>query len=333
VNPALLKSATLVLMMSAGFLAWRLRVLTPEAVRALSRFLVDFTLPALIIVSMQHPFSPELRDEAFLTLGISSAVYAVSIPVALLLARLLGAPRSSRGTYAFAASFSNVAFMGFPVMEALFGRESLFAVSVNNIPFQVLAFSAGIVMIASGHGPARSGAEPGAEPSSGSGAGTATRGTAAAPRLTLRSLVNPAIVATLVGFGFFLFSVRIGEPLYGALEALGSVTTPLSMVLIGAMLARAKLGRTLGEWRVWVLAAWRLFLHPVVLWLGLRALGAEGMILAVPVVVAAMPVAANTSILAEVYGGDSETASGLVFLSTVLSTLSIPLLARALFGA
>ncbi len=320
-SPALLKSATLVLMMSAGFLAWRLRVLTREAVQALSRFLVDFTLPALIVVSMQRPFSPELRDAAFLTLGISSAVYAVSIPAALLLARALGAPRNSRGTYAFAASFSNVAFMGFPVMEALFGRESLFAVSVNNIPFQVLAFSAGIVMIASGHEPA------------GNGAGTDSRGPRSSPRLSFRSLVNPAIVATLLGFGFFLFSVRVGEPLYGALEALGSVTTPLSMVLIGAMLARAKLGRTLGEWRVWVLSAWRLFLHPAALWLILRALGAEGMILAVPVVVAAMPVAANTSILAEVYGGDSETASGLVFITTVLSTLSIPLLARVLFGA
>ncbi|MBN1242093.1 MAG: AEC family transporter [Spirochaetales bacterium] len=316
--PALLKSATLVLMMAAGFLAWRLRVLTREAVQSLSRFLVDFTLPALIIMSMQRPFSPELRDEAFLTLGISSAVYAVSIPAALLLARLIGAPRRSRGTYAFAASFSNVAFMGFPVMEALFGRESLFAVSVNNIPFQVLAFSAGIVMIAPGRGHARDGA----------GSGGAT----SAPRLSLRSLVNPAIIATFVGFAFFLFSVRVGEPLRGALEALGSVTTPLSMVLIGAMLARAKLGRTLGEWRVWILSAWRLFVHPVALWLGLRALGAEGMILAVPVVVAAMPVAANTSILAEVYGGDSETASGLVFLSTVLSTVSIPLLSRALFG-
>lgn len=320
-SPALLKSATLVLMMSSGFLAWRLRVLTAEAVRALSRFLVDFTLPALIVISMQRPFSPELRDEAFLTLGISSAVYAVSIPAALLLARVLRPPRGSRGTYAFAASFSNVAFMGFPVMEALFGRESLFAVSVNNIPFQVLAFSAGVVMIASGHG------------SPGAAGGTHPEFRGAAPRLSLRSLVNPAIIATLLGFGFFLFSVRIGEPLHGALEALGSVTTPLSMVLIGAMLARAKLGRTLGAWRVWVLATWRLFLHPAALWLGLRALGADGMLLAVPVVVAAMPVAANTSILAEVYGGDSETASGLVFLTTVLSTLSIPLLARVLFGA
>lgn len=324
-SPALLKSATLVLMMSAGFLAWRLRVLTREAVQALSRFLVDFTLPALIIVSMQRPFSPALRDEAFLTLGISTAVYAVSIPAALLLARSLRAPRSSRGTYAFAASFSNVAFMGFPVMEALFGRESLFAVSVNNIPFQVLAFSAGIVMIASGRGSAEAGTE--------SGSGGDSRGQLSAPRLSIRSLVNPAIIATLTGFAFFLFSVRVGEPLYGALETLGSVTTPLSMVLIGAMLARARLGRTLGEWRVWVLAAWRLFLHPAALWFILRALGADGMILAVPVVVAAMPVAANTSILAEVYGGDSETASGLVFLTTVLSTLSIPLLARVFFGA
>ncbi len=309
--PSVLQSLVLFLLISVGFVAGKTGVLKGDTARTLSRFLVNFSLPAIIIISMQRPFSPELRDQALRILLISAIVYAASFPLAY--TAVLAYRRAKRpelGVHRFAMCFSNVAFMGFPVAEAFLGRESLFIVSIYNIPFQLLAFSVGVVMIA----------------------GRQER----APNTTafsaiLGTLLNPAIVSAFIGFALFLGSISIPEPIYSAMDILGGMTTPLAMIVIGVVLSQTKLSGVLGNIRIWATTAYRLALHPLLVYGCARAAGLDGLELAVPVLVSAMPVAANTTILAGVYGGDEVSASGLVFLSTLLSLLSIPLLGRLLF--
>lgn len=309
----MMQSLILFFLIAIGFMAGKLGVLRPETVKALSRFLIDFTLPAIIIISMQRPFNAELRNLSLRILAMSSLVYTVSFPLAYAFSMLYRkAPRAELGVHRFAMCFSNVAFMGFPVGEAILGRESLFIISIYNIPFQLLAFSIGAVMIA-GRSRVKSDGRQG---------------------LSARSLfssfikfLNPAIVSALVGFVLFLASVRIPEPLYSGLDLLGGMTTPLAMVVIGAVLAQSRLAGVLGNPRLWLTTAYRLLIHPLIIFGMAKALGLSGLELAVPVLISAMPVAANTTILAGVYGGDEVTASGLVFVSTALSLVSISVLA------
>lgn len=303
----MMQSLILFLLICAGFAAGKLGAIKRDTVKALSRFLVDFTLPAIIIISMQRPFSPALRDQSIRILVISSVVYALSFPLAYAAsAAYRKAGRAELGVHRFAMCFSNVAFMGFPVAESLLGKESLFVISIYNIPFQLLAFSVGIVMIAGKRtdGPRGLGA--------------------------VKSLLNPAIVSALIGFALFLGSVRIPDPLYSAMDLLGGMTTPLAMIVIGAILAQTRLGGVLGNPRLWLTTAYRLGVHPLLVFAAAKAVGLSGMELAVPVLVSAMPVAANSTILAGVYGGDDVTASGLVFASTLLSLVTIPLIGALL---
>ena len=117
------------------------------------------------------------------------------------------------------------------------------------------------------------------------------------------------------------------------MQLLGDTTTPLAMVLIGANLAATRLGSLFGNRRLWTTSAFRLALLPALVYLLAKAAGLQGLELSVPVLIAAMPVAANSSILATVYDGDADTASALVFLSTVLSLISIPLVGTFLTGS
>jgi hypothetical protein len=307
--PSVTQSFILFMLMLSGFTAGKVGVLKGETIRGLSRFLLDFTLPALIIHSMQRPFSADLRDQAFRILGLSALIYASAFPLAYVVTAFFGKSRPAEtGVHRFAMCFSNVGFMGFPVAEAILGRESLFMVSIYNIPFQLLAFSVGTTLIAA------QAKVPGSKP------GQVILSAA-------RSFINVPALAALVGFGFFMLAVRIPEPLFSTIGILGNTTTPLSMVLIGAVLAGTKLGNILGNPRVWVTTGYRLIVHPLVVFLLLRLLGLSGLERSVPVLIAAMPVAANTTILAGVYGGDDVTASGLVFISTLLSLATIPLIA------
>ncbi len=330
-SPAFSQSLILFMLIAAGFAAGRMGVLRPDSTRALSRFLVDFTLPAVIVMSMQRPFSPELRDQALRILLVSSTVYALSFPVAYALTLAYRrAGRAELGVHRFALCFSNVAFMGFPVAEALLGKESLFILSIYNIPFQLLAFSVGVVLIA-GRDPAAASGKAAAGVTDASTAPTAPLARlgvrlAAAARL----LLNPAVASALVGFGLFLGSVTIPQPIAPALDLLGGMTTPLAMVVIGAVLSQTRLSGVVANPRLWVTSFHRLASLPLLLYAGARAAGLAGLELAVPVLAAAMPVAANSTILAGVYGGDEVTASGLVFATTALSLATIPLIARLL---
>lgn len=321
--PSVTQSLVLFLMMLAGFAAGKLGILKGETVRSLSRFLLDFTLPALVVISMQKPFSPELRDQALRVLGLSAVVYGAAFPLAYGLTALYRrAPAAEKGVHRFAMCFSNVGFMGFPVAQSVLGPESLFMVSVYNIPFQILAFSVGIVLIR-GAGPA---APAGAEVPSAAGRTRPASGRLGGILAGAKAFMNPAVLAAVVGFALFLLSIRIPEPLYSAMLLLGETTTPLAMAVIGAVLAGSKLGKVFANPRIWITTAYRLALHPLIVYGLAAAFGLRGLELAVPVLIAAMPVAANTTILAGVYGGDEVSASGMVFISTILSLASIPIL-------
>ena len=149
--------------------------------------------------------------------------------------------------------------------------------------------------------------------------------------MSLADFVTPAGVSSFVGFALFLLEIPLPGPLLRAATLLGDTTTPLASLLIGSSLSGSSPRAFLSP-RVWLTSAYRLLLFPLALYAGLRALGFEGLLLGMPVVIAAMPVAANASILAEASGGDAETASRLVFVSTALSLATLPFLAALLFG-
>ena len=304
--PSTIQIFILFLLMAAGFAAGKLRILDEATVKKLSLFLVDFVVPCLIVVSMQEPLSPELRTRAFLVLGLSFGTYAIAFPLAFLLSKLMRLEGVEAGVHSFAAVFSNVAFMGFPVLQGLFGKGILFEASIATMPFQILAFSVGAAMLASGAG--------------------------RKAKLGIGAFVKPAGVAAVVGLGLFLLNVSIPGPILRSMTLLGDTTTPLSMCVIGAILAESDLGGALGDWRIWVSSAWRLLGLPLVTWGALRAIGIGGTTLGLLVVMTAMPAAANTTMLSAAYGGDHRRASSLVFLTTALSLVTIPLLAGILFG-
>jgi malate permease and related proteins len=296
--------AILFILILTGWAAGKLKLFPDKAVSGMSKLLMDVTMPALIISSMQRPFSLELLGESLSMLGISFAIYGASFAIGAVVPILLRARRGERGVLGYAIVFSNVGFMGFPVIEALYGHDAIFRAAIYNIPFNLFSYSLGAYMLA------RDGKKP--------------------LRFSPMLFVNPNVAAAVIGFVLFIAGITLPGPLGGAVELAGSTTTPLSMLLIGAMLSQGSILGNLGKPRVWAVSVVRLLVMPVLVYFGLKATGAHGYVLLVPAAIAAMPVAANTPIMAESYEADSLTASSAVTVSTLLSAASIPLIAAFL---
>ncbi|TAJ45248.1 AEC family transporter [Methanofollis fontis] len=293
---------TLFLLVCAGYAARRSGVIDDAMTTGTCRFLVNCALPALIISSMMVPFSADLLSACGGMLVITGIFYGVSLVIALLLPLLIRAPLAEQGTYAFLLLFSNTGFMGFPVVQTIFGDEGLFYAAIFNLPFNLLVFSVGIILLTRHRGGDEGRFDP-------------------------VILLNPGIIAVLIGFLIFVIPISLPVAVSGAVTALGSVTTPLSMIVIGAMLARIEPSEIFAGWRVYVVSGARLLLLPLVVWAVLSPFIHDPYLLGIPVVMAAMPAAANAAILAEEYRADTQLASQGVFISTLFCTLTIPFVA------
>jgi len=300
--PVIESILTLFILIAVGFTAFRSGVITRDGVSGLSSLLVNITLPCLILESMQVPVTGDRIGQMEMIFLIELVVYAVSFASAFLVPRLLKSARFESGVLGFMLIFSNLGFMGYPVCETFFGPESLFYVTLINIPFGLLVFTVGIFLLRP---------DLAREPD-------------------FRRICSPGLVASLVGLLFFFIGFVIPVPFSESISILGSVTTPLAMIVIGSLLATLPVGSMVADIRIWIISLFRLALIPIITLLLIRPFVSDPLLLGVPVLLAAMPVAANTVLLAEEYGVNSELASKGVFLSTVLSIMTIPVIALLL---
>ena len=288
-----------------GYVARKLGVLTDTINAGMSTLLVKITLPCTIFVSMLRPFTRTLLMESLATLLISAAVYLSGYVIGMGLARLMNAELEEKRVWQFALVFANVGYMGFPIIYAVYGYEGMIYTTMANVVFNILAFSLGVYLFKK------------------------DRDEEVRANLKL-ALFNPALVATYIGFFLFLTGLRPPEFIESGVGLVGGMTTPLSMLIVGSILAKSRLLTLVNDPRVLPVIFMRLVGIPLVALLVLRPFLHNDVMLGVIVILAAMPVAALTVIFAEQYKGNTAVASKLVALSSLLCLFSIPLISLLL---
>lgn len=288
----------LFLVLLGGYTARRFNVIDSYHTKGLSSLLIKFTLPALIFTSMQKEFSPELFHQSIVITALSFGIYGIYFIIALVTGKLIGGDPKDTGSYRFAILFSNVGFLGFPVLGSVFGDSAIFYAAMFNIPFHFFVFTLGVYLMTIGH----------------------TEDARFDPKL----LLSPGIVATVAGFVFFVFGLKLPAVLYDPVKFVGDITIPLSMITVGSMLTEVHHSELLAGWRVYFISFMRLIILPAVVFLFVRLFTDDPMMITVPVVIAAMPVAVNAPLIAHEYNGNSLLASRLMFVSTILSLGTLP---------
>ncbi len=292
----------LFMLMLIGYILGKIKFFTPQSNAIFSKFIVNVALPAAIISGMNIPLTKESVNRAIAILGLSIVAYALTFIVAWWTSRTLTTDGRKRGVFSFMLIFSNSAFMGYPVLGALLGQEAIFYTAIYNISFYVLLYTLGIKLLQSGNNQSTG--------------------------FDWKFLINPGMVASFLGILLFVTGVRLPEFISGTIESVGSVCTPLSMIVIGSMLSLLSLKKTFGDYKIYILAIARLLVLPFIIFTFLKyILKIEDLwLITIPVIVAGMPVASNAAMMAETYKSDGELASQGILITTLLSCISIPLL-------
>lgn len=286
----------LFLIIAIGFVCRRRQILTTETAQKLTELLNKVTMPFLIIISFQMDYSFEKLKDAGSIFMFAVFAHALSAIVVFFLFK--GYRTDTKAVMSFAVVFSNCAYMGFPVLEALLGRESIFYASFYTMVFQFFLWSYGIALF------------------KGRSSFSSLKG----------FLLNPGITAIFIGLILFILSIRLPMPIFKAMDLVGSMTIPVAMLIIGFILAGSDFKNMVSGIEVYIVSILRLIILPIAALVVLLFLGMEGIVLWVAVLSFAMPVAANTAIFAGMYGGDTYLASKAVAVSTFFSIISIPLI-------
>lgn len=192
---------------------------------------------------------------------------------------------------------TNSGFAGLPIVSGMFGSEGLLLGSLFIIPTRILMWSAGLSLF------------------------TPTSGWEGVKKVA----VHPTIIAVYLGLARMFTGFPLPGFLDSAIGSIGDCTSPLAMILVGVILAQVPL-RDVVERKIFYLVLVRQILFPAACLVVLKALAVDPLTIGISVVLSGMPIGSTTAILAAKYGADARYGSKCVFISTVTSLITVPLL-------
>ena len=316
IEVVLLQTGAMFLVILPGWWAGRRGWLGPGVGAALSRLVVDVAFPALVLTQMVKTVTWETLRSGWYYPALLCAVLFVSSLAGLMTAGLCRS-EARRKTFRFLIAIPNWVYLPLPIVQALFGDAGVSAILLGNVGAQVVLWSYGIWLV---------------------------RGGVQFTEVLRNLFLNGGLLATLGGIAIALAlpgvkAVVAGNTamallpvaiLYKALELIGSLTIPLSLLVIGMQLGSMPVRLRMPERDLVLVVAGRLILGPAFWWACTAVLAVAGWPLPplarmVMALVALMPVALSCSVFSDRYGGDSAFAAQGIFWTTLISLITVPL--------
>ena len=302
--------ATLFVMLIVGYVAGKIGIIDSVASKRFSALIIQIAQPALIISSIVGVrYSPEMLILGLKTLALGFAAHLFMWGVAFLACcKIKGI--DERKILEFSMVFGNTGFIGIPIMRSLWGEQGAFMASFIVISFNILMWTVGIVILGRKRPDIK---------------------------LTIKkALINKGTVPSLIGACIFLIpavfpSFVLPEFATSSLSYVASLCTPVSMLIIGALLAGRTFGQIFGSGKVYYLCLFKLVVIPLIVCVLMKVLGFDGFWILFATVLTCMPSATSVSMLAELYDispGFSAQGVGTTSLFAIATMPCVILLAQ-----
>ncbi len=286
-----------------GIIARRMHLMNDAGKETLNNVLIYLVLPCTIINGFLNSVSVDVIRKSgtvlLAALGIQVFTFLIAKPI------YGRSPERWRGQLEYSVLFPNFTFIGLPTCGVVFGPEGLALAAISHIVFRLFAWSVGLACFT---------------------------GKVSKTGMLKAIFLHPAVLATLFGILLMSFQWTLPPFLMSALSGAGACTTPLAMILVGYILAGINWKETTKK-QVTTLIGFtglRLLALPAICFLAMRGLKIEAVITGVITLQTGTPTSPFTPLLGAKYGEDAEFGTQIVFLTTIFSFITIPLLVTIL---
>ncbi len=293
-------------MMLTGYGAYKATWLNDDTYSKICGLIIHIFNPMLIISGVVGKDLSQTGSLISQNLLLVIILFAYLILVSMPVTALLGIPKAKRPLHRLMLIFSNLGFMGIPLITSLYGSEKVIFVSFYILVFNILAYTLGIYLLSSSSG--KKGA------------------------FSLRKVLNTGTAACIVAIVLFYCRIPVAQPVLTFVGYMGNTSVPLSMMMIGASLAKSDLRSLFQQKECYKFMLVKMLALPIIIVLILKSFAFDGTLLGIFLLMISMPVASVVPMLAELYGGpgDSQEAARMVALTTVVSLVTLPLVSLVL---
>lgn len=261
----------------------------------LTDLVINVTLPCSIVKSFQMEFNREILNSCMVIFLVAMGIQVGSYVFSYILYR--GVDIKHRKVLQYATICSNAGILGNPIAEGIFGALGLLYASIYLIPQRTFMWSMGLTYFTE-------------SPDKKS--------------LVKKVATHPCIIAVAIGLFLMIFQLKLPGFVNQTVKTLAGANTGISMLFIGSILAGVSLRSLWNKLTVYY-AFIRLFMIPFLVWAVCYAFGLDHVVTGVSVVLAGMPAASVTAILAAKYNCDEVFATKCVVSTTLLSMATVPL--------
>lgn len=271
----------------AGVIDW-------QTTKKLSSLLVNVTQPFLIIASFQTKIT---SDKVLIALNIVAASVIMHVAFSFLAGLIFKkSHKSDKATLEFGLIFANCAYLGYPVLAAVFPQSGLFYGALFSLVFNIYIRIYGIFLLNKGK---------------------------KEKHAIRKAFINSGTVASAIGIFMFAASIRLPAVIFDTLTSVGSLTFPLSMIIVGSLLCNQPFKNLFAK-KLYTFSLAKLILLPLLTLTVCAIFRVDKGLTYICVIMASMPTAANTAIFSELYKANSPLAASLVSVSSLFSVLTIP---------
>lgn len=291
--------AMLLTMVLPGFIFKKRGLITESQTKCISNIIVNLIVPAIIINAFQIEYTEKLVGDVFEIIGLFAVMILVCAVILVVVSKIAGFSSFQKGIFGAVLMVPNTGFIGIPLINAFFGSEGLFYISICEIANDIFLFTVVYTIV--------------------------SRTAGQNEKMQLREFFSPPIIAVIIGFAMFMLKITLPPFLGGAAESISNASAALAMFVLGSQLADIKFKEFFGDSKVYIQVAARLLLMPLIAFALMRLILKNTSLLSTVFVLCwGLPAGVFSVVLAEKFNTDPSFATKCVMLSNMLCLITIP---------
>lgn len=292
-----LKQTVIMFLISCiGMICYKTNIITKQAQKSFSAFVLKVVIPVFIFMSFQTELSGELLNGMIMALILSVLSHLIMIVLSMLLIR-----KNEKNEYAierFSLVYTNCGFMGIPLVGAVFGTEGALYATVYLTVFNVLVWTHGLIVIKNDF----------------------------SKKELIGVLTSPTMISIVLGIICLAFGIRLPEILSKPLEYISALNTPLPMTVAGVMIAQNSFKETVTDIRAIGVSVLKLLVVPMIVFLIIMFIPCNEVVLMSVMLSVSCPTATIGTLFAIENNKNAAYASRIFAITTVASSITMPLM-------
>ena len=287
----------LLIMIGAGYFMAKKGMMDSHTNTQMSKMIVNVFNPMLILSSAANSAGLVSLDTIGLVGIIALGMFAVFIAAGMVLSPFFDRTPEQRKIFQEMFVFSNLGFIGIPVVSSILGEEYVVYVTEFLLIYTIVFYTYGVALMAGKFSLS-----------------------------SLKSMLNPGTVSGLTALLIIICGIQLPDFIKTAITYLGNVTSPMALVAVGFTLAHSDLKKIFCQPRLYVFSAIKLLALPLALLPLLKLVTGDNALISVCMVMFGMPIGNMPLILGTQKGMDGSTCSAAIILTTILCVFTIPVL-------